>query len=69
MFIKSYNQFILEKQTDEPLLAKIKAGMEKEIGDCPRCGKSFHDCVCPEKDYFSTMNAYRTPPGKKHKSK
>jgi hypothetical protein len=69
MFVKKFNQFILEKQTDEKLVKKVKTEMQTEMGECPRCGRSFHDCMCSERDYYSTVNAYRTPPGKKLKSK
>jgi hypothetical protein len=64
---KNYKQFITEGQTDKPLVKKIEQSIKDNSETCPRCGESFHGCICPEKDYFSTMNAYRTPAGKKHR--
>jgi hypothetical protein len=65
MFIKKYSDFILEKQSDENLMKQINAESKRDIGTCPRCGESFHDCICPDRDYYSTVNAHRTPAGKK----
>jgi hypothetical protein len=69
MAIKKFTQFITEKQTDKELKKKAEEELNDKIDECPRCGKSFHDCICPETDYYSTVNIYRTPKGELKKGK
>jgi DTW domain-containing protein YfiP len=63
MALKKFTQFITEKQTDKELKQQAEEDLGNVVDTCPRCGKSFHDCICPEIDYFSTVNIYRTPKG------
>jgi hypothetical protein len=63
MAIKKFTQFIAEKQTDKELKKKAEEDLGQVVDKCPRCGASFHDCICPEIDYYSTVNIYRTPKG------
>lgn len=67
MALKKFITFVLEKQTDKDLKAKVEKELGEDAGECPRCGKSFEKCICPEVDYYSTMNIYRTPKGQEKK--
>lgn len=67
MSLKKFTKFVLEKQTDKDLKDRLEKELANEAGDCPRCGKAFEQCICPEVDYYSTMNIYRTPKGEEKK--
>jgi hypothetical protein len=65
-FIKSLN----EKQTDPELMQQMEDEVAELAAECPRCGKLENECVCQERDAFSTVNAFRAAPGiKKDKGK
>ena len=63
MALKKFTTLIAEKQTDKELKKKAEEALSDVVSECPRCGKSFHDCICPTTDYYSTVNIYRTPKG------
>lgn len=73
MFFKFFNQFISESQIEheipkpDKLMSKVNKQLDAERNKCPRCGKYFINCICTERDYYSTVNAYRIPAGEKHK--
>ena len=60
-FIKSLN----EKQTNPELMQQMEDEVFDKAAECPRCGKLENECICQERDAFSTVNAYRAAPGKK----
>jgi len=62
-FIKSLN----EKQTDPELMAKMEDDLYDEASFCPRCGKDESECICQDRDFFSTVTVYRAANGKKKK--
>ena len=64
MALKKFTSFVNEKQTDKELKGKVEKELADDAASCPRCGKPFHDCICPTTDYYSTVNIYRTPKGK-----
>jgi hypothetical protein len=64
MALKKFTSFVNEKQTDKELKSKVEKAISDEAENCPRCGNSFHECICPTADYYSTVNIYRTPKGK-----
>ncbi len=37
MALKKFTAFILEKQTDKDLKAKVEKELGNEAGNCPRC--------------------------------
>lgn len=57
-----------EPQQEAPVDKDVEADIEKfryeNEGKCARCGKLPKFCKCPEKDYYSTVNAYRITKGK-----
>ena len=60
-FIKSLN----EKQTDPELMQKMEDEVFDKAAECPRCGKLENECICQERDPFSTVNAFRASGGVK----
>jgi hypothetical protein len=63
MFLK-----LRTKEKEEPVDKKKQKAVDKEREDnekvCPRCGhKEGEGCKCGEKDFYSTVNAYRIPKG------
>lgn len=77
---KKFSQFLNEeedmttflktksKEQKPPVDKKKEEEVEKYREErnkvCPRCGQKEGDCECPEKDFYSTINAYRIPKGK-----
>jgi hypothetical protein len=56
------------KEEEEPVDKEKQKAVDKEREDhekvCPRCGhKEGEGCKCNEKDFYSTVNAYRIPKG------
>lgn len=55
------------KEKEAPIDKEKEKEMEKYREDkhktCPRCGQKEGECECPEKDFYSTINAYRIPKG------
>jgi hypothetical protein len=49
----------IDKKKEE----EIEKYREERMKVCPRCGQKEGDCECPEKDFYSTVNAYRIPKG------
>jgi hypothetical protein len=68
MKLKSFSQFVNEKQTDPELAKKAQDDVEKEGETCPRCGKLPGVCICVDRDYGSTVNLNRLGKGEKHKN-
>jgi len=60
-FKKSLN----EEQTDPELAARMQEEVIKKSSECPRCGMPENECICNERDQFSTVNAFRSPSGEK----
>lgn len=52
-----------KKPVDKDKEEEIEKYREERLKVCPRCGEKEGDCQCPEKDFFSTVNAYRIPKG------
>lgn len=64
MIILSFREFIAENEkTDPGLEKKVKDELNKDDGTCPRCGKIETECICPDRDYMSTINIYRLRKG------
>ena len=64
------NTFMKKKdKKNEGEKSKTEEDLEKwdkeNSGTCPRCGNTEKECSCQEKDYYSTVNAYRIPTGHK----
>lgn len=68
MKLKSFIEFVNEKQTDPDLVKKSMDDVEKEGEACPRCGKLPGVCICKDRDYASTVNLNRLGKGEKVKN-
>lgn len=53
-----------KKPVDKEKEEEIEKYREERNKVCPRCGHKEGDCECSEKDFYSTINAYRIPKGK-----
>jgi hypothetical protein len=54
-----------EEQTDPELATNMQEDIIKKSGECPRCGSPDNECICQERDQFSTVNLFRAPSGEK----
>ena len=66
---RKFKSYVSEKQTDPDLMKKMEEEVLDKSADCPRCGLKEDECVCVERDSFSTVNAYRAPTGDKKEKK
>lgn len=69
MKLKSFKEYIIERQTDPALVLKMQEEQGEETDLCNRCGKLGGDCICQNRDYGSTVNLYRLGTGKLTKPK
>jgi hypothetical protein len=52
-----------KQPVDKKKEEEIEKYRDERLKVCPRCGKREGDCECSEKDFYSTVNAYRIPKG------
>jgi len=58
-FIKNLN----EKQTDPELMQQMEDEVFDKAAECPRCSKLENECICQDRDSFSTVNSFRAAKG------
>lgn len=65
--IKEFIKGVNEQQTEPELVKKLEDELSKDSSKCPRCGEQEDNCICQERDSYSTINSYRIKKGDKHK--